>query len=658
MIVMALSASAFAQQIQYVGSTLWTAINDMKVTGNYAYCLFRNGLVIFDIAGDSTINEVSKLYLGGGGYGIDLDGNYAYIADGTLGLRIINIANSSNPVVVGTCSTGSNFLKVDISNNMAYIGYRLNTTCGLLIIDVSDPFHPITIGEYNRDIYIGDMAVDGDFAYLLTLVPGLHILNITDPANPFPIGTCSFYGGHGLCLSGNYAYVGISSVCGFKIIDVSQPSSPIVIGEYVQAGEIQHISVSGDYAFIFNTTSGYFSLLEKISISNPTSPVRKARSVFPSWTNDVWISGIYAYLATENGLKVVDISVPTSPSLIASENRTYFVHTNDICISDLYAYLAADRDGVRIMNIANPANPIFAGRFDTPGNAYGVFVQGNYAYVADYSSIQIINITNSSNPVFAGSITTPGISQAIFVAGNYAYIGNYNQSLQIINIANPTNPVNVATFQTQGSVNGVIVRDIYAYVAVANGDILLMSVADPAHPTILGSYDIGTCAKDVQVVDNYAFAVDLYNGIKMIDITNPANPRYVTGYNTPGYAQHVFIQRDYIYLTDKYSFIILHVSSTGIEEIGRVPSDFSLSPNYPNPFNSSTTIRYNLPTDSPVTIDIYDILGRKVQTLLDVKEQAGAHQVNWDAANLPSGAYFARLKAGEQTQSVKMMLMK
>jgi hypothetical protein len=99
-------------------------------------------------------------------------------------------------------------------------------------------------------------------------------------------------------------------------------------------------------------------------------------------------------------------------------------------------------------------------------------------------------------------------------------------------------------------------------------------------------------------------------------------------------------------------------TGSGIDDNNPNPVTYTLYPNYPNPFNSSTTIRYAIPTAGAVTLDIYDILGRKVQTLLNVKQQPGEHRVTWSAADMPSGAYFARLKTGEQAKSMKLILLK
>jgi hypothetical protein len=87
-------------------------------------------------------------------------------------------------------------------------------------------------------------------------------------------------------------------------------------------------------------------------------------------------------------------------------------------------------------------------------------------------------------------------------------------------------------------------------------------------------------------------------------------------------------------------------------------SSYKLSQNYPNPFNPSTTIRYNLPQSSYVTIEVYNITGQKIQTLLNDKMAAGSHQIEFNAQNLSSGVYFYRIEAGEFQDVKKMILIK
>ncbi|NIV14302.1 MAG: T9SS type A sorting domain-containing protein, partial [Aliifodinibius sp.] len=84
-------------------------------------------------------------------------------------------------------------------------------------------------------------------------------------------------------------------------------------------------------------------------------------------------------------------------------------------------------------------------------------------------------------------------------------------------------------------------------------------------------------------------------------------------------------------------FII--TASTGINSSSNQPEKFSLYPAFPNPFNAQTMIAFDLPSVSDVRLEIYNILGGKVEMLVNEQMQAGRHQVRWDASGLPSGIY-------------------
>ena len=85
---------------------------------------------------------------------------------------------------------------------------------------------------------------------------------------------------------------------------------------------------------------------------------------------------------------------------------------------------------------------------------------------------------------------------------------------------------------------------------------------------------------------------------------------------------------------------------------------FELSDNYPNPFNPSTAINYQLPTSVLVTLKVYDELGRLVRTLVEDRQTAGVHSVSFNASGLSCGVYFCRLTAGSFVQTKKLMLVK
>ena len=89
-----------------------------------------------------------------------------------------------------------------------------------------------------------------------------------------------------------------------------------------------------------------------------------------------------------------------------------------------------------------------------------------------------------------------------------------------------------------------------------------------------------------------------------------------------------------------------------------IPKVFALMQNYPNPFNPTTTIQYALPKSSNVEIKVYDLVGREVTTLVNEFKQAGYYSAEFNANNFASGVYFYRIKAGDFTDTKKMLLVK
>jgi hypothetical protein len=109
-----------------------------------------------------------------------------------------------------------------------------------------------------------------------------------------------------------------------------------------------------------------------------------------------------------------------------------------------------------------------------------------------------------------------------------------------------------------------------------------------------------------------------------------------------------------IYLIRAYVSLV-----TGVRQAADLaPTEFSLSQNFPNPFNPTTTINYQLPLSSYVVLKVYDVLGREVMTLVNAHQDAGLHSAIFKPANLPSGVYFYQLNAGGFVETKKMLLEK
>ena len=106
-----------------------------------------------------------------------------------------------------------------------------------------------------------------------------------------------------------------------------------------------------------------------------------------------------------------------------------------------------------------------------------------------------------------------------------------------------------------------------------------------------------------------------------------------------------------------YLAIDLITSVEQAQASDNLPTEFRLQQNYPNPFNPSTTIRFAIPQRSQVTLKLYDILGRKVATLVDERLRPGEYKVVFDASALANWVYVYRIQAGEFVRSRKLMLL-
>ena len=102
----------------------------------------------------------------------------------------------------------------------------------------------------------------------------------------------------------------------------------------------------------------------------------------------------------------------------------------------------------------------------------------------------------------------------------------------------------------------------------------------------------------------------------------------------------------------------LEGSGTAVAREEGVPASFELAQSYPNPFNPSTTIAFSIPQAAPVSLKVFDALGKEVAVLVDGYTEAGNYSVPFDASNRSSGIYFYRLQSGHFTKTMKTMLMK
>ena len=279
----------------------------VQVVGNYAYVADDySGLQIINISNPAAPTLTGSYDTTGYAYGVQVVGNYAYVADAYSGLQIINISNPAAPTLAGSYDTTGYAYWVQVVGKYAYVA---DFYSGLQIINISNPAAPTLTGSYDTPSYAFEVQVVGNYAYVADWDSGLQIINISNPAAPTLTGSYDTTGfAYGVQVVGNYAYVA-DDYSGLQIINISNPAAPTLAGTYDTPGFAQKVQEVGNYAYVADSDSG----LQIIDISNPAAPTLAGTYDTPSLANGVQVVGNYAYVADyDGGLKILDVSDFTS----------------------------------------------------------------------------------------------------------------------------------------------------------------------------------------------------------------------------------------------------------------------------------------------------------------------------------------------------------
>jgi len=375
---------------------------------------------------------------------------------------------------------------------------------------------------------------------------------------------------------------------------------------------------------------------------------------------DVDVIWPYAYICeylSSSGLVILDISDPTNPVFVSS--YTTPGRTHDIDVENGYAYLADDI-GLHIVDVSIPEDPIYVSQYDTDGRAFGIFAYGDLVFVACGSDgLLIFDVSNPSVPDLIGSCYIPYCASGVYAIGNIAYIAAHDFTLYTVDISIPSNPIILAMIDTPGYARrGVYLRGNYAFVPDWGAGLQIIDITDPSNPIHIGNYNSPGYSLNVYVKD-CAYFTDFGSGVFVLDINEPSNPILLASYNTPGTARGLDVVSGYIFIADVSSLQILRLITTGIDTDAELrPDSYILIQNYPNPFNSSTIIQYSLSDETYVTVNIYDLLGRNIETLVSQQQTAGSYQIAWNADHVPSGIYFYKIQTSDFSSTKKMILMK
>ncbi len=384
--------------------------------------------------------------------------------------------------------------------------------------------------------------------------------------------------------------------------------------------------------------------------------------------NSIFLSGNYAFLAAETlGLQIVDISVPQAPEIIGEFYPPGVI--SDVFVQGDFSYLSNSHFGLNIIDVSDPTDPDLVGVYQPYGDGYRrVHVAGDFAYLFDSwgGHCDIVNVADPADLFWISELSAAGWcvevndSLAYLTYGSCAYPFDCVGGFLAFDVSDIESPEEIGDYWGWTPGLDISISENLAYLVGGGnfvddfGELQIIDIADPADPALLGNYFSEDVIEAVAIRESHAYLAT--EELLIINIEDPYTPSFVTSY--PAQGNDVAVAGEYIYVAEGNALTILRFSTTAVDDIGEIPLAFSIAPNYPNPFNATTIIRYALLRASDVTIEIYDILGRKVETLIQGEQQAGNHQVVWDAEGQSSGIYFYRIQAGDYAETRKMVLLK
>lgn len=181
----------------------------------------------------------------------------------------------------------------------------------------------------------------------------------------------------------------------------------------------------------------------------------------------------------------------------------------------------------------------------------------------------------------------------------------------------------------------------------AGGD-FSSTVSDSQSVNLNGSYSWGSTSE--MVADVQGWLDDAANNFGWIVVGNESTSKTTKQFGT----HEISPSSNRPTLVVTFTPLVTAVE----DEKGKLPTEYNLAQNFPNPFNPVTTVAYQLPQSGKVSLIVYDLLGAEVATLVNSVQTAGIHSVKWNAINVASGIYFYRLEAGNFTQTRKLVVIK
>jgi len=334
-----------------------------------------------------------------------------------------------------------------------------------------------------------------------------------------------------------------------------------------------------------------------------------------------------------------------------------------------YLYVTDFDMGVHTFDISDPMHPVWlnAAPSDPDSGAHSLVYRDGYLYLTNYCwGINVYDLSNPAAPelIWTSPDSTYRFREIAFTEdGEHLLAAAEDNGLFVYNVYAPDSIVfQYAMTDEFYKPFDILVKGDYAYVADYDSGLYVLDVSNTAYIFKVDSLPAQNAMSGVDLIDDTHLAVcDWARGVAIVDITNPQNIFEVDRAETPGMALNSDTDGNYLYVADTYDFTIFDLYAAGVEPTNpgtRVPDRVVLRPAYPNPFNATTSICFELALPGDVQLSVFDLCGSKVTELMNRRCTAGTHRVNFKADGLASGLYFVRLEAGDVKQTQKVLLVK
>ena len=387
------------------------SVVDIQVAGGFAYVAAgRGGLAIYDIRRPD--RPVSVALVSGTAYKVAVAGQLLFSTHEGV-LQIWGIADRAHPQLLSEMVTPNmgydNYTDVTAAGNYAYVT-QSNAFNGVQVVDVTDPRHPVIIETLPIAGRPDSVTIAGNRLYVgandTSQSSGNGGLHIVDASNPQALVEAGMVGGSvsAFDVAGRYTYVLDDNLPhSLRVIDCTNPQNPHEIGVVAIAGDGRGLAASTGRVYVAEAPT--FSPvppneqggLRIVDITSPSAPAVVGFYDTPGYVHDVALAGNYAYTANgAEGLAVFDMTDLTYPPLVGTLGNdgraTYAVATAGALAYTVEQNPAGAGGGLRIIDISNAPNPHTVGYYELDDSPFDLRVVGGYAYVLSYSSFDVIDV--------------------------------------------------------------------------------------------------------------------------------------------------------------------------------------------------------------------------------------------------------------------------